>query len=92
MFSQAGIWGERILGSSAGMVEGADISNENGKTRPPEQVRKARVGIFLSNHPQGLLRVKELGEKGVDSCGTEWVEMGKQGEICLLMDSNYICR
>jgi hypothetical protein len=63
-FSQAGIWGERILGSSAGMVEGADINNENGKTRPPEQVRKARVGIFLSNHPKGLLRVKELGEKG----------------------------
>ena len=50
-FSQAGIWGERILGSSAGMVEGADISNENGKTRPPEQVRKAWVGIFFIEPP-----------------------------------------
>jgi hypothetical protein len=36
--------------------------------------------------------VKELGEKGVDLCGIGWVEMGKQGEICLLMDSNYICQ
>jgi len=46
VLSHAGIWGERILGSSAGMVEWADISKENGKTRPPEQVRKAWVGIF----------------------------------------------
>ena len=50
--SQAGIWGERILGSSEGMGEGADISKENGKTRPREQVRKAWVDIFYQITPR----------------------------------------
>ena len=50
--SQAGLWGERILGSSAGMLEGADINTRMVKVRLRSKSGRGGGDFFMKLPPR----------------------------------------